>query len=144
VIQADLVVHGIGQLVTCEAGQGEGQLGVLEQAAVASRNGQIVWVGPTGRWMRRVRPAEGAVVLDAGGCCVVPGFVDAHVHLLWAGSRADEAAARIRGQAFADGGIMRTVRSTRLAGEDALVEIGRTRLRSFLKHGVTTLEAKSG
>ena len=143
-IQADLVLHGIGQLVTCEAGQGEGPLGILEQAAVASRNGQIVWIGPTGRWLRRVRPVEGARVLDAGGRCVVPGFVDSHVHLLWAGSRADEAAARIRGQAFADGGIMRTVRETRLAGEDALVEIGRTRLRSFLKHGVTTLEAKSG
>jgi len=144
VIQADLVLHGIGQLVTCEAGQGEGPLGVLEQAAVASRNGQIVWVGPTGRWVRRVRLSEGARVIDAGGRCVVPGFVDSHVHLLWAGSRADEAAARIRGQAFPDGGIMRTVRETRLAGEDALVEIGRTRLRSFLKHGVTTLEAKSG
>ncbi|TMD56649.1 MAG: hypothetical protein E6I85_00130 [Chloroflexi bacterium] len=75
-IQADLVVHGIGQLVTCEAGQGEGPLGVLEQAAVASRHGQIVWVGPTGRWLRRVRLAEGARVLDAGGRCVVPGFVD--------------------------------------------------------------------
>jgi imidazolonepropionase len=144
VIQADLVVHGIGQLVTCEAGLGEGPLGVLEQAAVAARNGQIVWVGPTGRWMRRVRPAEGALVLDAGGCCVVPGFVDSHVHLLWAGSRADEAAARIRGQSFPDGGIMRTVRLTRLTSEDELVAIGRTRLRSFLKHGVTTLEAKSG
>jgi imidazolonepropionase len=144
VIQADLVVHGIGQLVTCEAAQGEGPLGLLEQAAVASRNGQIVWVGPTGRWGRRVRLTEGGRVVDAGGRCVVPGFVDSHVHLLWAGSRADEAAARIRGQAFPDGGIMRTVRETRAAGEDALVEIGRSRLRSFLKHGVTTLEAKSG
>ncbi len=143
-IQADLVLHGIGQLVTCEAGQGEGTLGILEQAAVASRNGQIVWVGPTGRWLRRVRVAEGGRVIDAGGRCVIPGFVDSHVHLLWAGSRADEAAARIRGQAFPDGGIMRTVRATRAASEDALVSIGRTRLRSFLKHGVTTLEAKSG
>ena len=143
-IQADLVVHGIGQLVTCEPGQGEGPLGLLEQAAIAARNGQIVWVGPTGRWLRRVRLSEGARVVDAGGRCVVPGFVDSHVHLLWAGSRADEAAARIRGQAFPDGGIMRTVRDTRAAGEEALVEIGRTRLHSFLKHGVTTLEAKSG
>ena len=143
-IQADLVVHGIGQLVTCEAGLGEGPLGLLEQAAVAARNGQIVWVGPTGRWLRRVRPVEGATVLDAGGGCVLPGFVDSHVHLLWAGSRADEQAARIRGQAFPEGGIMRTVRLTRQAGEDDLLEIGRTRLRSFLKHGVTTLEAKSG
>jgi imidazolonepropionase len=144
VIHADLVVHGIGQLVTCEAGQGEGPLGLLEQAAVASRNGQIVWVGPTGRWLRRVRALDGARIIDAGGRCVVPGFVDSHVHLLWSGSRADEAAARVRGQSFPDGGIMRTVRQTRLVDEDGLVEIGRSRLRSFLKHGVTTLEAKSG
>lgn len=143
-IQADLVVHSIGQLVTCEAGQGEGPLGLLEQAAVAARNGQIVWVGPTGRWNRRVRLAEGSPVIDAHGGCVVPGFVDSHVHLLWAGSRADEHAARMRGQPYPDGGIMRTVRLTRSAGEDQLVELGRERLRSFLRHGVTTVEAKSG
>ena len=143
-IQADLVVHSIGQLVTSEAGQGEGPLGLLEQAAVASRNGQIVWVGPTGRWSRRVRVSDGSPVIDARGGCVVPGFVDSHVHLLWAGSRADEHAARMRGQPYPDGGIMRTVRLTRAATQEELVERGRMRLASFLRHGVTTVEAKSG
>ena len=143
-IQADLVVHGIGQLVTGEAVQGEGPLGLLEQAAVASRHGQIVWMGPTGRWTRRVRLTEGATVVDAHGRCVIPGFVDSHVHLLWAGSRADEHAARIRGQAFPAGGIMRSVRATREAGEEDLVGTGRRRLKSFLRHGVTTVEAKTG
>jgi len=144
VLEADLVVHNIGQLVTCEPSQGEGILGTLEHAAVASLNGDIVWVGPDGRWPWRVEPAPDATVIDAQGACVVPGFVDAHCQLLWEGSRADESAARLRGQPFWGGGIMRTVRLTRAVSEDRLVEVGRQRLRSFLKHGVTALEVKTG
>jgi imidazolonepropionase len=144
VIEADLVVHDIGQLVTCEPTQGEGTLGILENAAVAARDGQVVWVGPSGRWQWRLEPVVGSTVIDAGGACVVPGFVDAHAHLLWMGSRADEHAARMRGQPFWGGGIMRTVRLTRAAGYDELLAVGRRRLQSFLRHGVTTLEAKSG
>ena len=143
-IEADLVVHGIGQLVTCEPTQGEGPLGLLEHAAVAARDGQIVWVGPTSRWQGRLELMPEAVIVDAHGRCVLPGFVDAHSHLLWTGSRADEFAARVRGQPYWGGGIMRTVRSTRAAGEEALLEAGRKRLRSYLRHGVTALEAKSG
>jgi imidazolonepropionase len=143
-IEADLVVHGIGQLVTCEPTQGEGPLGLLEHAAVASRDGQIVWVGPTSRWQGRLELTPEAVIVDAHGGCVLPGFVDAHSHLLWTGSRADEFAARVRGQPYWGGGIMRTVRSTRAAGEEALMQAGRKRLRSYLRHGVTALEAKSG
>lgn len=143
-IEADLVVHDIGQLVTCEPTQGEGPLGLLENAAVAARDGQIVWVGPSGRWQWRLEPRAGARVVDAAGRCAVPGFVDSHTHLLWAGSRADEHAARMRGQPFVGGGIMRTVRLTRPASEDELLELGRRRLSSFLRHGITALEAKSG
>src|ERR1700716_1376996 len=143
-IEADLVVHGIGQLVTCEPTQGEGPLGLLEHAAVAARDGQIVWVGPTSRWQGRLELMPEAVIVDAHGCCVLPGFVDAHSHLLWTGSRGDEFAARVRGQPYWGGGIMRTVRSTRAAGEEALLQAGRKRLRRYLRHGVTALEAKSG
>ena len=143
-IEADLVVHGIGQLVTCEPTQGEGPLGLLEHAAVAARDGQVVWVGPTSRWQGRLELMPDAVIVDATGRCVLPGFVDAHSHLLWTGSRADEFAARVRGQPYWGGGIMRTVRSTRAAGEEALLQAGRKRLRSYLRHGVTALEAKSG
>ena len=143
-IAADLVVHNIGQLVTCEPGQGEGALGTLERGAVAAKDGHVIWVGPEGRWQWRLSLEPDATVIDAEGCCAVPGFVDAHTHLLWAGSRSDEHAARIRGQSFWGGGIMRTVRLTRRCSEDDLVEIGRRRLRSFLQHGVTALEAKSG
>jgi len=80
-IEADLVVHGIGQLVTCEPTQGEGPLGLLEHAAVAARDGQIVWVGPTSRWQGRLELMPEAVIVDAHGCCVLPGFVDTHIHL---------------------------------------------------------------
>jgi len=138
------VVHGVGQLVTCEPSQGEGPLGILEAAAVASLEGQIVWVGPSSRWEWRVQPLPHAVVIDAGGSCVIPGFVDAGAHLVWAGSRADEHAARLRGQPYWGGGIMRTVRLTRGAPEDELAAQGRRRLRGFLRHGVTALEAKTG
>ncbi|MGH7776840.1 MAG: imidazolonepropionase [Candidatus Dormibacterales bacterium] len=143
-IEADLVVHGIGQLVTCEQGQGEGPLGLLEDAAVAGLNGQVVWVGPNGRWQWRLQLSDDARVIDARGAAVVPGFVDSHTHLLWAGSRADEHAARLRGQPFWGGGIMRSVRVTRASDEDELIDLGRRRLASFLRHGVTTLEAKTG
>jgi imidazolonepropionase len=143
VIAADLVVHNIGQLVTCEPGIGEGALGTLENAAVGAKDGAIVWVGPSARWGRLDLTPQARVV-DAEGCSVVPGFVDAHVHLLWSGSRADEHAARMRGLPFWGGGIMRTVRLTRGCNEEDLVVIGRRRLASFLKHGVTALEAKSG
>ena len=143
-IEADLVVHDIGQLVTCEPTQGEGPLGLLENAAVAARQGQIVWVGPTSRWQGRLQLPADAPIVDAHGCCVLPGFVDPHAHLLWAGSRADEYAARVRGQPYWGGGIMRTVRTTRAASERDLVAAGRKRLRSYLRHGITALEVKSG
>jgi imidazolonepropionase len=144
VIEADLVVHGIGQLVTCEPTQGEGPLGLLENAAVASRQGQIVWVGPTSRWQGRLQLPDHATIVDAGGRSVLPGFVDAHTHLIWAGSRADEYAARVRGQPYWGGGIMRTVRATRAASLDELLSAARRRLRGYLRHGVTALEVKSG
>jgi len=72
-------------------------------------------VGPTSRWQGRLQLPAQATIVDAQGCCVLPGFVDAHSHLLWAGSRADEYAARVRGQPYWGGGIMRTVRLTRAA-----------------------------
>jgi len=138
------VVHSVGQLVTCEPSQGEGPLGILEAAAVASLEGQIVWVGPSSRWEWRVQPLPHAIIIDGAASSVIPGFVDASAHLVWAGSRADEHAARMRGQPYWGGGIMRTVRLTRAAAEDELIEHGRKRMRSFLRHGVTALEAKSG
>jgi imidazolonepropionase len=143
-IEADLVVHDIGQLVTCEPAQGESVLGLLENAAVAAKDGNVVWVGPSGRWQWRLDLSPDVTVVDARGACVVPGFVDARSELVWAGMRADEHAARLRGQPFWGGGIMRSVRLTRGATDDELLDAGRRRLRSFLRHGITAVEARSG
>jgi imidazolonepropionase len=144
VIEADLVVHNIGQLVTCEPMQGEGALGLLESAAVAARDGHIVWVGPSGRWHWRLELTADARVIDAEGRCCLPGFVDARANLVWHGSRADEHAARLRGQPFWGGGIMRSVRLTRSAGTEELARAAEWRLRSFLRHGITTVESRTG
>lgn len=143
-IEADLVIHDIGQLVTCEPAQGEGVLGLLENAAVAARDGHIVWVGPSGRWQWRLEATPDAVIVDAHGGCVVPGFVDARADLLWAGGRADEHAARLRGQPFWGGGIMRSVRLTRGASDAELMAVAHGRVRSFLRHGITAAETRSG
>ena len=143
-IEADLVVHDIGQLVTCEPAQGEGVLGLLENAAVAAKDGHIVWVGPSGRWQWRIETTPDVVVLDARGACVLPGFVDARADLVWAGSRADEHAARLRGQPFWGGGIMRSVRLTRGADDASLLAEARKRAASFLRHGITASESRSG
>jgi len=143
-IEADLVVHNVGQLVTGEPAQGMGPLGVLEHAAVASLQGQVVWVGPSARWPWRVELRAEARVVDAGGACALPGFVDAHAALIWEGSRAEEHAARISGRPYSGGGLMRSVRDTRIADEEDLVASGQRRLNSFLRHGITSAELRSG
>src|SRR5919201_1310441 len=111
-----LVVTNTSQLVTVAERDVEGARGALraiEDGALAAREGRIVWVGP------RAALAAGADVLDAGGRLVIPGFVDAHTHPIFAGQRAEEFCARALGQPYqellarGDAGIMSTVRATR-------------------------------
>src|SRR2546421_967748 len=104
VIEADLVVHNIGQLVTCEPALGEGTLGVLENAAVAAKDGNVVWVGPTGRWQWRLEVAPDAVVVDAGGGRGLPRFVGSHPPPLLGGDPADEPPAPPPGPPLSGGG----------------------------------------
>ncbi len=85
----------------------------------------------------------------AGGRAVLPGFVDSHTHFVFAGTRAEEFQLRHAGVSYEElarrgAGILNTVRATRAAGEDALAELGRERLRSFAAHGTTTVEGKTG
>ena len=146
-----LVVTNTSQLVTVAERDVEGARGTLraiEDGALAAREGRIVWVGP-----RAALPAALAAeadVLDAGGRLVIPGFVDAHTHPIFAGQRAEEFCARALGQPYqellarGDAGIMSTVRATRAASEDELLHLARARARSFLRHGTTTVEAKTG
>jgi imidazolonepropionase len=147
----DFVLRGAGELVTMAPGVvpgAEGELGVLRHAALAARDGRIVWVGPE-RDLAAAAIAADAIEVDAGGACVTPGFVDPHTHAVFAGSRAAEFEARLAGMTYSEilasgGGINSTVRATRAASLEELEALTARRLDTFLLHGTTTLEVKSG
>jgi len=127
-------------------GAAMGELGIIEDGAVAIKDGLIVLVGPTAEVHRQVIAAE---EIDASGKVVMPGFVDPHTHVVFAGDRAAEFEMRIKGATYleimaAGGGIMSTVRATRLASIEQLVEESRARLDRMLAHGTTTAEVKTG
>ena len=125
VIAADFAVRRIGRLATLagpapRTGAAMRDLGLRADAAVAAAVGRIVWVGDDREFEAGVALAPGATVLDAAGAAVVPGFVDAHTHLAFAGDRDDEIRRRLAGASYeeiaaAGGGIVRTVEATRAA-----------------------------
>jgi imidazolonepropionase len=140
------LLHNIAQLATCRPEGGQDAIHAIPDAAV-------VWEGDTIRWVggERDLPAEyrGAETIDAGGRLVVPGLVDCHTHLAFAGWRADEFEQRLKGRSYleiakAGGGIARTVALTREATEAALTDRAAGFLREMLALGVTTAECKSG
>ena len=135
---ASLAVLGIGELTTNDPSLGDGRLGRRLGASVVLDDGVVAWVGPSSE-----TPAADAV-LDARGAAVVPGFVDSHTHLVFAGDRAEEFEARMAGVPYAAGGILRTVAATRAATTDALERASRARLREMRASGTTTVEVKSG
>ncbi len=142
---SSLLVANIGQLVTNDRSRGD-LLGMIGDAAVAVEDGLIAWTGTTDR----VPPSfSDLAVIDAGGAAVVPGFVDAHTHAVFAGDRADEFALRMAGASYQQilergGGIYSTVRATRAASFDDLVAASTKRIRRMLAAGTTTVEVKSG
>jgi imidazolonepropionase len=151
-MQADLLIDHASQVLTLASptgpkrGAAMGELGIVPDGAVAIRDGQILAVGPSATLRSRVTADRS---LDASGRVVMPGFVDPHTHLVWAGERADEFAMRVAGRHYleimaAGGGIMSTVRHTRAASLDDLVEQTRPRLQRALAHGTTTIEIKTG
>ncbi|MCS6817824.1 MAG: imidazolonepropionase [Blastocatellia bacterium] len=148
-----LFLHSAAQVVTLagpnrpRVGRELEELGIIENGAILIENGIIVAVGPTNA-LESALPRD-VVRWDARGMVVLPGFVDAHTHLVFAGDRVEEFQWRMRGLSYEEiarrgGGIWTTVRQTRAASEDALLEIARHRLRWFLEHGTTTIEVKSG
>ena len=154
-MDADLVILNASQLLTCASPHGPkrgaqlADVGLIEDGAVAVLHGEIVAVGPSADVLAQLDDLDAAHVIDAAGKVVLPGFVDPHTHLLWAGDRADEFEQRIAGASYmeimqAGGGIMRTVRATRAASLDDLVQQTLPRLDTMLNHGTTTAEVKTG
>jgi imidazolonepropionase len=149
--EVDLLVHSAGQLCIIpgpgpQRGLALGTLGLIEDGAVAVQDGKIVAVGPTAALKAAYRAKT---MIDADGRCVVPGFVDPHTHIPWFGDRAGEFEQRLAGASYmeimaAGGGIMSTVRQTRQAGLEALVEDNLPRLQRMLAYGTTSAEAKTG
>jgi len=149
----DLLVHSAGQLCVVPPRQGGpqrgvalGDLGIITGGAVAVAGGRVVAVGPSDELRGRF---HAAAELDAGGSCVLPGFVDPHTHLPWMGDRAGEFEQRLGGATYmeimaAGGGIMSTVRRTRGASVNELVADNLPRLARMLRYGTTSAEAKTG
>ncbi len=142
-----LVVHGIGALCTCDPLLGEAP-GVVHDAALVARDGVIVYAGPE-LALDRSRVPHGALEVQARGAAVIPGFVDAHTHIVWLGDRGEEYAQRAAGKTYeeiaaAGGGISATVRATAAGSVDDLATAGRERARRMLANGTTTIEVKSG
>jgi imidazolonepropionase len=131
---------GIGELVTCDPSCGDGSaLGIVRDAAlVVGEDATVAWVGSA-----REEPATDARV-DLGGCAVLPGFVDSHTHLVFAGDRAEEFAARVAGEPYTGGGIVTTVAATRAASDEELRAGAEARLAQMHASGTTTIETKSG
>ncbi len=151
---ADLLVRNVGRLHTLagpapRTGAALREPAVLEAAALAASAGRITWIGPDRDAAREVALAPGAATLDAFGAAVVPGFVDAHTHLAFAGDRDEEIRRRLRGATYAEiaaagGGIVETVTATRAASREALTALILARLDEMLVCGTTTAEVKSG
>ena len=150
---ADCLVRGARLLTPRDpaprAGAAQGHLLDIPDAVVAARDGRIVFAGPAAEAALVVTPAPDAVIVEAAGDTIVPGFVDAHTHVVYAGDRRAELRRRLAGAtraeiAAAGGGILATVEATRRADEDELCRQTWPRLDEMLACGTTTCEAKSG
>jgi imidazolonepropionase len=131
-----LAIDHIGRLVTNDPSLGEGEIGLVRDAALVIEDGEVVAVEPAG--------ADADRRIDAGGRCVIPGFVDSHTHLVFAGDRSDEFAARMAGRRYEAGGIRVTTDATRAASAGELEALARARRAEALRAGITEIEIKSG
>ncbi len=151
---SELLIENVGEVATprgnaSRRGSEQGQISRLAGAEVLSRNGRIVFVGARAERLARYGEVPPGARFDAGGGTLVPGLVDCHTHLPWAGDRAHELGERLAGKSYqeiaaAGGGILSTVAATRRASEEELAENVRRRLDRMLAWGTTTAEAKSG
>ncbi len=131
-----LVIDNISELITNDPELGDGPLGVVTDASLVIDGDTVLAVGPSG--------AIADERLDAGGRCVLPGFVDSHTHMVFAGDRSEEFTRRMAGEAYDGGGIRVTTEATRGAGRDALWDSLQQRLSEAHRAGTTTVEIKTG
>lgn len=136
---ASIALTGIDQLVTCDATIGSGPLGVINDATLVADEGKVVYAGS-----RQGAPSGVEMQVELRGHCVVPGFVDSHTHLVFAGDRASEFTERMAGQRYQPGGILATVSATRAVSRSSLEANVRRLAREAMTFGTTTLEVKSG
>ena len=145
-----MLIHSATQLLTLRGGPQRGRdlgtLGIIQNGAVLIRDEKIVAAGSTDELRAAYKDEP---TLDASGCVVMPGFVDPHTHVIWAGDRANEFEMKMAGKPYLDilaagGGIISTVRQTRTASIESLIAQTRPRLLRMFAHGTTTVEAKTG
>jgi imidazolonepropionase len=154
VVSADLIVSCCKQLLTCRGDVPKRKkalqdIGLIEQGCIASMEGEIVFVGTEDELNQQIRLAPGGLTVDGRNLIGLPGLVDPHTHLPFAGSREDEFVLRIQGATYrelaARGlGIQSSVTATRKESLEGLISLCLERLDSMLLHGTTTVEAKSG
>ena len=153
-IPADFLIEHADLIATCAGpaprrGLAQHDISPLHDGVVAALEGRITYVGAASALTDTVTVQKGATRIDARGCTVVPGFVDPHTHVVYAGDRRSELQRRLGGESYAviaagGGGIVRTVAATRTATEEQLVASARVRLDEMLACGTTLCEAKSG
>ncbi len=156
-IQANMVIHNIGQLVTVAqqplAGA-SGPLQVITNATMAVHDGKIVWIGHDNETEPMFQhdthtPKDGITIVDAQGAVVTPGLVDSHTHLIFAGDRAEEFHLRRAGVSYGEllaqgHGILATMNATRHANTELLLELAKARIDVLRTYGTTTVEVKTG
>ena len=148
--QIDLIVKNARELLTLSSSfKDESGLGIIQNGAVAVKKGRIFWVGKTEEISGKFPLSRDGREMDATGKVAMPGLIDAHTHLIFAGSRENEFEQRIQGLSYQEiagrgGGILSTVEATRHSSFDELLSLAKRRLDWMLVKGVTTVEAKSG
>lgn len=153
-LRADFLIEHADLIATCAGpaprrGLGQRDISPLTNGVIAAFDGRVTYVGDAATLAQAVDIEKGATRIDARGCSVVPGFVDAHTHVVYAGDRGAELRRRLAGETYGaiaaeGGGIIKTVAATRAASEHQLVAEAQSRLDEMLACGTTTCEAKSG
>lgn len=149
----NLIIKNAHQVVTCsgytaKSGTQMSDIHIIDDGAVVIEEGVIRAVGKSPEILKKQRENRYRII-DARGKAVIPGFIDPHTHLVFAGDRSEEFASRLHGKSYMEilehgGGIISTVRATREASKESLIDAARGRLDRMLSYGVTTVEAKSG